>query len=116
MSEAKHAMSPTSAAIPNASISRSAGSTAAARRGGQRRAPDGRSRLSDIEVVDQRTARVDGATLGLRNLEALEQLAAGDAEQVRHRIRLAEHRLAVIQEPAHQRANTIVVRSARRTP
>jgi hypothetical protein len=38
-----------------------------------------------LEVVHRPQARVDGRSPGLRNVEALQQLTAGDAEQVSHR-------------------------------
>ena len=38
-----------------------------------------------LEVVHQQQAGVDGRSPGLRNVEALQQLTAGDAEQVSHR-------------------------------
>ena len=43
-----------------------------------------------VEVVDQLQARVDGRAPRLRDLQAVEQLAAGDAEQVGDRAGVPE--------------------------
>jgi len=43
-----------------------------------------------VEVVDQRQARLDRAAPRLGDREALQQLAAGDAEQIRNRARVPE--------------------------
>jgi hypothetical protein len=43
-----------------------------------------------LEVLDQRQTGVDGAAPRLRDRDAVEQLAAGDAEQVGHRARVPE--------------------------
>jgi hypothetical protein len=47
-----------------------------------------------VEVIDQSQAGVDGPAPRLRDVEAVEQLAAGDAEQVRDRARGARRRSA----------------------
>jgi hypothetical protein len=43
-----------------------------------------------LEVIDQLKTGVDGAAPGLRDLQAVKQLTAGDPEQVGHRAGLAE--------------------------
>jgi hypothetical protein len=43
-----------------------------------------------VEVIDQRQARLDGSAPRLRDRQAVEQLAAGDAEEIRHRARMPE--------------------------
>jgi hypothetical protein len=43
-----------------------------------------------VEVVDQPQARVDGAAPRLRDVETVQQLAAGDTEEVRDRARMPE--------------------------
>ena len=45
-----------------------------------------------VEVIDEMQARVDGAAPRLRDVEAVQQLTAGDAEQVRDRARVPERR------------------------
>ena len=56
-----------------------------------------------VAVVDQPQARVDGAAPRLRDVETVQQLAAGDTEAVRDRARMPEgHQRRVDAVPEHR--------------